>query len=358
VKVIDRYVFMEMIGPFLVGVVGFVLVMAVDLLFTMADLIINKGVPLWAVVKLLVYKLPSIMVLTFPVSTLFATAMCLGRLSKDNEIVALRTSGINLFRISIPIILIGILVSLASYFTNEKLVPHANLVSTKLIRQIIYKKPLPEVKENVFFKDAHERYYYARRVDLEKKAMESIMVFEVTEEKFPRVILSQQATFSGKVWDLKNGVIHKYDENGFLKYEANFANMKLTVSDDVMNFDDHKSSQEMSSGELKNMIAVLDKGGASTYAMRTELLMKYSVPITCFVFALIGIPFSLPSPRSGRTWGMVVTIVFMFTFYVFASIFRSLGKGGVLPPAVAAFTPQLSFTVIGGLLLFWQGWFN
>ena len=76
-KVLDRYIFFELIGPFLIGVLGFVLVMAVDLLFTMADLIINKGVPLWAVVKLLVYKLPSIMVLTFPVSTLFATAMAL-----------------------------------------------------------------------------------------------------------------------------------------------------------------------------------------------------------------------------------------------------------------------------------------
>jgi lipopolysaccharide export system permease protein len=86
--------------------------------------------------------------------------------------------------------------------------------------------------------------------------------------------------------------------------------------------------------------------------------MKYSIPATCFVFALIGIPFSLPSPRSGRTWGMVVTIVFMFTFYVFASIFRSLGKGGILPPAVAAFTPQIAFALLGAALLFGENRFR
>ncbi|MFC1568552.1 LptF/LptG family permease [Candidatus Margulisiibacteriota bacterium] len=357
-KVIDRYVGIEMIGPFVVGIVGFVLVLAVDLLFTMTDLIINKGVPLGAVLKLLAYKLPSLMVLTFPVSTLFATAMALGRLSKDNEITALRTSGISLFRISAPILVIGILVSLAAFINSERIVPHANQVANNIIRQIIYKKPLPEVKQNVFFKDAHDRHYYARRVNMQTKTMENIMVYEVTNEKFPRVILAESATFAGRVWDLKNGTIHKYDREGYLNYEAAFADMKLNVSEDVLTFSGPKTPAEMDSNELKAQIGILDKGGVNTHALKTELLTKYSLPLTCFVFALIGVPFSLTSPRSGRTWGVVMTIVFMFTFYVFASVFRSLGRGAILPPVLAAFTPQAAFTVIGFALLFWQGRFR
>ncbi len=357
-KIVDRYVVFEMLGPFLIGVVGFVLVLAVDLLFTMADLIINKGVPLWAMVKLLAYKLPAIMVLTFPVSTLFAVAMALGRMSKDNEIVALRTSGVSLFRISVPILVIGLLVSVASYFTNERLVPHANHVSSNIIRQIIYKQPLPEVKQNVFFKDAHNRFYYAKRVDMKNKTMDNVMIYEVTQDEYPRVILADKAAFSGRIWKLDQGIIHNYDKNGFLKYEAAFTNMKLNVSEDVLSYSDQKTSQEMNSNELKTMISTLDKGGVNTHGLQTELLMKFSIPFTCFVFALIGIPFSLPNPRSGRTWGMIVTIVFMFTFYVFASVFRSLGKGAILPPAAAAFAPQLTFAVIGGLLLFWEARFK
>jgi len=357
-KVLDRYISIEMIGPFLVGVVGFVMVMTVDLLFTMADLIINKGVPLWAVLKLLVYKLPSIMVLTFPVSTLFATAMALGRLSKDNEIVALRTSGVTMFRITLPILAIGLLVSLASFVTNEKIVPHANHVATNLIRQIIYKRPLPEVKENIFFKDAYDRFYYAKRVDMKNKTIDGVMVYEVIGEKFPRVILADRARFEGRIWGLENGTIHKYDQDGFLKYEASFADMKLNVSEDVLEFSENKNAEEMNSGELSGMISMLERGGVKTNALQTELLMKYSVPITCFVFALVGIPFSLPSPRSGRTWGLIVTIVFMFTFYVFASVFRSLGRGGIVSPFFAAFTPQLTFAIIGGVLLFKEGWYK
>jgi lipopolysaccharide export system permease protein len=110
--------------------------------------------------------------------------------------------------------------------------------------------------------------------------------------------------------------------------------------------------------ELTGMIKVLGKGGVSTNALLTELYTRYSIPLTCFVFALVGIPFSLSSPRSGQTWGMVVTIVFMFTFYVFASVFKSLGKGGILPPTVAAFAPQISFVMIGFAMLYLEGRFH
>jgi len=357
-KTLDRYVTAEVLGPFLIGVVGFILVLAVDLLFTMADLIINKGVPFLAMLKLLLYKMPALLVMTFPVSMLFGTAMALGRLSKDNEITALRTSGVTIFRISIPILVIGVLVSILSFITNEMIVPHANFVSTNIIRQIIYKQPLPEVKENVFFKDAHNRYYYARRVNMKNRTMENIEVYELTDEKYPRVILADSALFFGRIWELKKGVIHKYDEQGYLNYEAAFANLKLNVAEEVLNFTEQKSPTDMNQKELTDMIKVLGKGGASTQALLTELYMKYSIPLTCFVFALVGIPFSLPSPRSGRTWGMVVTIVFMFTFYVFASVFRSLGKGGMLPPLVAAFTPQFTFIFIGAALLYREGWFH
>jgi len=354
-KTLDKYLTIEVLGPFFIGIIGFVMVMAVDLLFTMADLMINKGVPALEVLKLLVYKLPSIMELTFPVSMLFAVAMALGRLSKDTELVALRTSGVSLFRIARPILVIGIVVSIISYINSEKIVPHSNHVATNIIRQIIYKKPLPDVEENVFFADAFNRHYYAKKVDSKNKVMENVMVYELGNEEYPRVISAKRATFEGRIWDMKEGVIHKYDENGFLNYEAGFSEMKLNVSEDVLNFSQQKGDKEMNTVELRQKIMALGGSGTNTKTLETELYMKYAIPLTCFVFALIGIPFSMPSPRSGRTWGMVITIVFMFTFYVFASVFRSLGRGGVLSPMLAAFTPQITFALVGGLLLWWEG---
>lgn len=357
-KLLDRYVLLEMLGPFMVGVVGFILVLTVDLLFTMADLIINKGVPVWAVLKLLFYKMPSLLVMTFPVSTLFGTAMALGRFSKDNELTALRTSGVSIYRIAVPILALGLFVSVLSYVTNEKIVPYANYVSNTIIREVIYRQPLPEVKDNVFFKDPQNRYYYARRVDLKNKRIDNIMVYELTNEKYPRMIIADSAAFNGRIWQLTNGVVHKYDAKGYLNYEATFAGMDLNISEDVLNFSKQKDIMDMDRQELTGMIKVLGQGGGDTKSLLTELYLRYSIPFTCFVFALVGIPFSLSSPRSGQTWGIIVTIVFMFTFYVFASVFRSLGRGGLLPPEAAAFTPQVSFTIIGFALLWFEGRFH
>jgi lipopolysaccharide export system permease protein len=357
-KTLDRYVLLEMLGPFLVGIVGFILVLTVDLLFTMADLIINKGVPVWAVLKLLLYKFPSLLVMTFPVSTLFGTAMALGRLSKDNELAALRTSGVSILRIARPILLLGLAVSLLSFFTNERIVPHANYVSNEIIREIVYKQPLPEVKDNVFFRDQQNRFYYVRHVDMKRKEMQNIMVYELAAERYPRVITADSASFRGRLWALTHGVVHKYDEKGYLNYEAAFERMELNVSEDVLNFSRQKDVMDMDRHELTDLINALGKGGANTRALLTEYYLRFSIPFTCFVFALVGIPFSLSSPRSGQTWGIVVTIVFMFTFYVFASVFRSLGRGGLLPPEAAAFTPQVSFTLIGLAMLWLESRFH
>jgi len=354
-KILDRYIAREVMAPFVVAIVGFVLIMLIDLIFTFTDLIINKGVPASAVLKLLVFKLPAILVLTFPVSTLFGTMMALGRLSGDNEIVALRTSGVSLLRVALPLLVLSLTISFCSYLTNEFLVPASNAVSEDIIRQMILKKPTVEIRENVFFKDKGNRYFYVRQVDPKTATMTDIMIYELTGEDLPRVTIAKRATFNNFSWDLEDGVIHNFGKDGHLEYEASFDKMQIIVTEDFLGYlgySDDKTTQDMSSHELIKLISMLRKGGVNTRSLLVDLYMKYSIPLTCFVFALIGIPLALPSIRAGRAFGVVTCIAIVFTFYVFASISRSFGYGGIVIPAVAAFTPQATFLLLGSFLFF------
>jgi len=357
-KTIDRYISSEFIAPFMLGIIGFILIMITDLLFTYTNLIINKGVPLLVVLKLMIFKLPAIMVLTFPVSTVFATSMILGRMSHDNEIIALRTSGVPLARIGLPILMIAVAVSFASYFTNEHLVPWTNHISENIIRQMILKQPIPEIKENIFFKDASNRYFYVNKVDLKRNALEGVMIYETEGSNFPRVITAKKAVYAKTTWQLQEGVIHRYDKTGAIEYQARFNRMEVLVDESIINFSDQRTTYEMNSKELGAIVQMLNKGGVNTAALTVDLLMKVSVPFTCFVFALIGIPFSLQGVRSGRTWGALFTVMLIFTFYVFASIFRSLGHGGIIHPVVAAWFPNALFGGIGSVLLIKKAWLN
>ncbi len=351
IRTLDRYLIGEMIVPFTMGVIGFILIMITDLLFTLADLIINKGIPFIAVLKLLIFKLPAIMVLTFPVSTLFATAMVLGRLSKDSELVALRTSGITFARIALPIIFASIVISSLSFITNEKIVPWTNRVSENIIRQIILKKPIPQIKENIFFKGSDNRYFYIRKMDTKRKMLEGVMIYEFLGESLPRVIVAKRAKFEDSVWQLEEGIVHHYDREGRMTYEADFGKMAIFVEENIFRLSNQKTSQEMNSVELKSMIKMLGRGGVNTRSLMVDFYMKYSVPLTCLVFALIGIPLSVPPVRSGRMYGVVLSIVIVFSFYVFASVFRSLGYGGKLSPFISAWFPQISFAILGFILI-------
>ncbi len=358
VKVLDRYIILELIPPFVIGVLGFILIMITDILFTLTDLIINKGIPFQAVLKLLVFKLPAIIVLTFPVAMLFSAAMALGRLAKDGEIVALRTSGISLLRLSLPVLLTSLVISGASYITNEKIVPSTNHISENIIRQIILKSPATQIRENVFFRDSSNRYFYVRRVDPKKSLLTDIMVYEFIGERLPRVIVAKRAKFSEGIWDLEDGIIHKYDDAGRIAYQANFGVMRIMTNENILTFTDQKTPQEMSSSELNGLILMLKRGGVNVRSLLTDFYMKISIPLTCFVFALIGIPLSIPPIRSGRAFGIVTSIVIVFSFYVFASTLRSFGHGGYLPPIIAAFTPQVLFTLLGIILLLRDEYFK
>ena len=354
-KIIDRYIVSEMMAPFILGVLGFIMIMTVDLIFTFTDLIINRGVPIVAVLRLIVFKLPAIMVLTFPVATLFATTMTLGRLGKDYEIVALRTSGISLFRISLPIILTAGVISMISFVGNEKIVPYANHVSENIIRQVILRQPLPDIRENVFFKDASNRYFYIGRVHPKTNAMDNIMVYEMTGGNIPQVIIAKNAVWKDRMWTLQNGIIHKFDDTGHLSYETTFDSMKIFISENMLSFSQQKTTEEMSSNELKGLMTLLKKGGVNTQALSVDYQMKFAVPVVSLIFALIGIPLSLPAIRSGKTWGIVIVVCMIFTYYVFASIFRSLGRGGIINPALAAWGPPLLTFIIGTFLIIKEG---
>jgi len=351
-KILDRYLFKETISPFLLGIIGFVLVMIVDLLFTFVDLIINKGIPFPSVLLLMLYKLPYIMVMTFPVATLFGIAMAMGRMGKDNELSALRTSGISFGRIVFPIIIFSIIVSAIAFFTNEKLVPFANQRSQEIIQEIVLKNPLPEIKEDVFFKDAYNRYFYVKKINNQDKTLENIMVYELAGEIIPRVTTAKKAKIEGLKITLYNGNIHKFDDEGRLSYEASFEAIEMNLNEDPLTISAQKTPEQMNSIELIYKINQLEKSGVSTNPLRTDYLMKFSVPLTSFIFAIIGLPLSLPTIKSGRTWGMMLTIVIMFTFYVFASVFRSLGRGGIVDPILAAWTPQFLFGILGVVLLY------
>ena len=356
--ILDLYLFRQFMGPFVLAIFGFALIALVDIMFYLVEIAVTSGIGFFTIIRLLVFKLPAVMILFFPMAVLFSVMLLLVRMIKDNEITVLRASGISTFRFTAPILLFTLLASYSSYLTNEKLVPLTNVISDRIIQDEIRKKP-PPISENIVFKDSENRYFYIKHIQPDTYQLTDIMVIEKTS-KYPRLTLAKSATWHDHSWTLFDGHIIDFDDQGFVQFMDQFSEFIIHVKQDIRHyFKRQKSAKEMDSKELKDRIDMLHRGGISTRHLKVEFHMKRSIPLACFIFSLIGIGFCLNFIHSSKDWwGVIIAIcVSVLTvgfYFVLVAIFRAFAKDGLFTPFIGAWLPNLFYGVIGSTLLIYN----
>ena len=352
-KILDRYIIKEVMSFVALAVAALTIMLIMQTLFELMDMLINKKVAWPYIVKLLAYRLPAFLVVTFPISLLASSELAIGRLSTDGEVTAMRAGGISLRRIMIPFIIAALAISIFAFLINDYIVPEANHISQNIIREIVLKKGPPNIKRNVFFRDAENRYFYINLFDEVNMIMQDIMVYELTREKFPRTITAKEGKWVVDTWKLKNGTIYNYDSEGKITYEMSFETLDIMVKEDLQKFfKNQRTPQEMSSKELRQQIDILQQAGADTKNFEVDLYMKYSIPFSGLIFVLLGVPLGLRVKRGSKATGIILSIVLVLLYYIFLSATRSFGRGDILTPVLAAWLPNIVFGVLGGIIMF------
>jgi lipopolysaccharide export system permease protein len=350
IRTLDRYLVRELLPPFLMGVGGFVVILVGDILYVLAEYLARGQVAVGDLVRLLFFKMPHILVITFPVSMLFASLLGLGRLAKDSELVAMRMAGLSLARVFAPTWAFALVVSGASFAVNEYVTPWANERADELIRRSIFREIFPNVKQNVFFRGPGDRYFYVRHVDYTNRVLGGVMVYELGGE-FPRLITAKRATFGEGYWDLEDGVVRSLDADGFTAYEAGFRHFRIRVEGDVQGFlIQQRTPDEMSAAELRAHLEQLRRSGVDPQPMAVDYYFKFAAPAAVLVFAILAAPLSLEAARGGRFTGVGAAILLVFVYYVIMSTSRAWGRAGALPPFLAAWAANLLFLAAGLLL--------
>ncbi|MCG2791082.1 MAG: LptF/LptG family permease, partial [Actinomycetia bacterium] len=317
-KILDRYIIKEIMSFIALTASTLTIMLIVRTLFYSMDLLINEKVAWLCVVKLLLYRLPAYLVLTFPMSLLASSELAIGRLSTDGEITAMGAAGISLRRIIIPFVAAALVISILSFFINDYIVPEANRAHQNIMRENVLKIGPSYIRRNVFFRDAENRYFYVNRFDEKNMIMQDIMVYEFNRENFSRTITAKKGNWVADTWKLENGTIHNYDEEGGITYEMSFATMDIIVKEDLQKFfKNQRAPQEMNSKELEQQISILQQAGADTKNFEVILHMKYSVPFSGLIFVLLGVPLGLRIKRGSKATGIIISIVLVFVYYVF-----------------------------------------
>lgn len=357
VRTLDRYLVSQMGNSFLFGVLVFsVLLVAGDLLFQIANLVIDKGISLGVVTRLFVYKLPEVVVMTLPMASLLSALLTFGRLSSQSEIVALRAAGISFGRIIRPVFVASVLVSLGAMLLNETIVPMSNKAAENIMRYEIAKERPTLLREQVFLRDESggflQRVIYISKLRQNLGTMEDILVQEFDQGSMNRIISAKRGTWGNGEWWLEDGKVFEVLEDRSVNLLFSFARQKLPLllgpSDVARTF---QRPADMSAWQLWGHISVMNKQGADLAPLRVLFHLKLAIPWACVILAVLGASLGVGPQRSGAGMGLAMSVLIVFAYYVVMSFSRSFGEGGYLPPVVAAWAPNIIFLVIAGLLV-------
>jgi lipopolysaccharide export system permease protein len=350
-RVLDKYIFLQLIGPFLFGFFLFVTLIAIDPLISALHSVVNENVPMEVMFRWFLNRLPQDMVFTFPMSVLLANLLVFGRMSKDSETIALKAGGTNFFRIPVPVVIFALLVTAISFYFNEMVVPSSNQNARNIKRYEIMKLVEPEATENSIMRTSDGAFAYARKVKEKAGEMEKVLLeYYDKSGKLNRRVSAAKAEWTGKTWKFQ-GVIEQ-DYSGPESISSPIHRPELIIPAIIEKPIDFarqsKKPNEMSYMELKRRIDTYERTKfMDTTALRVELAKKTSLPFASFFFAIIGASFGLSNSRSGAFIGFGVSMLIIFLYYVLMSVFTALGKSGYLPPYPAAWAQNIIFAFVG-----------
>lgn len=357
-RILDKYIIKELLGPFIFGIASFSSVfIGTGTMLKIAQYVTQYGASFTSVIKLFMYSLPGIVVLTFPMSMLLASLLAFGRLSGSSEITAMRSGGISFYRLATPVFIIALLVSVFAVFFNELVVPQSNVAYNDVINNEI-KKGATTLKsqEHIIIKDvkdgALQRLTYARKFEESNSTMYAVSIEEFDHDNLVRVENAETAVWQDNHWIMQNGIIHDLTAEGNLERVMHFDQQIMPVTKTPKAISsEQKKPEEMTIKELKQQIQILQKEYVTSSIYEVELQERIAIPVASFVFALIGTPLGLQPNRSSSSIGLGLSIIIIFIYYTIMAVMTSLGNGGAVSAVVAAWLANIIFIIVGCLLV-------
>ncbi|MDL2264033.1 LptF/LptG family permease [Synergistaceae bacterium OttesenSCG-928-I11] len=354
--ILDRFVLGQMLAPFLFGIMSFtVILVAGNLLFKLADLMIQRGVSFGVVLRLFLYSLPGVVTLTIPMSCLLASLLGFGNMSANSELVALKSSGVSFGRIVRPLVVIGVFISIFAFALNETIVPLAERAAANVLRYEVFRVVPPVFKENVFIREESEgelkRVLYIGTVRPRSGEMSDILVQEFEAGKIRRIISAPEGEWVDGEWWLAKGQVFEVEPNGEVRTLFAFDRQKLNLSIAPQDVGSQASDpSEMSLKELYMTIQNARMHGNDTGKLWMLFNLRIAVPWASVVLVMVGAAVGSRPQRSSSSMGLGLSVVIVFTYYVIMSFCKSLGEAGFMPGVLAAWIPNIVFLVVGVML--------
>jgi LPS export ABC transporter permease LptG/LPS export ABC transporter permease LptF len=361
-RILDEYVVREFVGMFLLVLASFVLLMLVFTFFELVGDILRNHIALSVVGTYLLNLTPSMVYQIAPLAVLIAVLVTFGVLNRNSEIIAMKATGISLYRLVIPVISISAVLAVSLFLFDQYYLPQANRRQESLRSTIKGKPPQtflhPEQKWMFGQQQTGQpgRIFYYQFFDPDTSEFANFTVFEFDPTTFSisRRIFASRVYWDDdrQTWQFQNGWECTLAGQMQTSYrEFKFASFPEIHEDPSYFKKESLQSQEMNFSQLERYIRDLRQSGFDTMRLRVALWHKLAYPLVCIVMAVIAIPFALTMGRRGSLTGIAVAIAIALAYWVVDDLFGAMGYVNYLPAAFAAWSPDVLFALAGGYFL-------
>ena len=362
-RILDEYILREFVAMFTLVLAGFVMLILVFTFFDLVGDILRNHIALSVVGEYLLNLTPSMLYLITPLAVLIAALVTFGVMNRNSEIIAIKATGISLYRLIVPIVTMAAVLAVALFLFDQYYLPQANRKQEALRNQIkgrptqtylhpeqkwmMGQRPQPGEPGRIF-------YYEFFDPDRNEFANLSVFEFDPATFQLTRRIFAKRVVWSrdSTGWVFENGWVRDVEGANVKDYrtflETSFPAIHATP--DYFKKEDLQS-QEMNFGQLDHYIHDLQQSGFDTKRLSVALWHKLSYPLIAVVMAVLAIPFALSMGRRGSITGVAVAIAVALAYSVIDGLFGAMGNVNYLPASLAAWSADVLFGLVGGYLL-------
>ena len=355
-KILYRYIFKKLWSPFLFGLIGTTLIIALDPMQKALDYVFKNQVDPWIVFEWFYCSVPKDMLFIFPTSSMLAGLLVFSALSKQSELTAVRAGGISFLTCLKPVWLFAMVVFCLVLYVQDQIIPPALKRRETIFRKYIKQHEQPRFRKNVVLRIGGDRLLCIHKMDVQTRELHDVLLYE---DQSTMIAAKKATLIEGKRWKLHDvnvsqwltgfdGGSERKKLNGYresMEYELNLDKRDLSHYE-------VKRPQEMSYEEILSLIRYHEERGVlSTNSLWVDFYSKTAFPFASVIFCLLGSALGLSPARGGGFVGFGISLVLSFVYFIIMGFAMPLGKNGLLHPFFAGWAQNFVFLFVTAFTL-------
>lgn len=358
-SIVNRYIFAQLIPPFAINLGFFTFVFLMAEMLKITDLIVNYNVSILDLLKILAFSTPYFLVYIIPMSCMMSVLLSFLRMSGDNEIIALKTGGVSLYRLLPPVLIFCLCGCLLTVFMSLYGMHKGRLAIKELTFKVFSSNLDFGLKERTFNDSFEGVMLYVNRIDVQRKRLIDVFIEDKRREDVVSTVIAPQGELFSEpeqlVFHLRlyDGIINQVGLEKRSAHSISFDvyDLRLDLKKAAATAGKRKHRKEMSVFELKKAMQGFKKKGQDYYKMLLTFHQKFSIPFACFALGVLAMPLGIQSKSAKRSSGLVLGLACFLFYYLLLSVGIVFGETGAYPPIIGMWIPNLVMGALGIFLL-------